>query len=161
MSLRFFNVYGPRQTNNSYGFVIGIFTRQILANTPPTVFGDGQQTRDFVYIADNIVASLAALERDQAHGQIINIGSGKETRIVDLAHLIIAIAQKSNLLQPELVSGRQHEIERRCASAQRMRQLLNVDCATSLEAGIEMMLREYLPVPEMPHLKKEVVLQPV
>lgn len=141
-SLRFFNVYGPRQNGNNYGFVIGIFIRQILADTPPTVFGDGQQTRDFVYIKDNVAASVAVSEHPHCQGQVINIGTGKETTILDLANLLISCAQKNEELQPKFVLGRPTEIGRRCASVATMHTILGMTCTTPLEQGVLKLLQE-------------------
>ena len=135
ISLRFFNVYGPRQLGSSYGFVTAAFIRQTLEGGRPTVFGDGKQTRDFVYIDDNIRAALAAMDRDEAHGQVVNVGTGKETQVCDWAKLIIEVAEKE--IKPEYVEARQVEIGRRCASTKRMKKILNVSCNVSPVEGIK------------------------
>jgi UDP-glucose 4-epimerase len=87
VSLRLFNVYGPRsRTTGAYGAVFGVFLRQKLADVPFTVVGDGSQTRDFTFVTDVASAFLAAAQSDAA-GEIFNIGSGHTyavNRLVDL-----------------------------------------------------------------------------
>jgi len=87
LSLRFFNVYGPRsRTSGTYGAVFGVFLAQKLAGKPYTVVGDGTQTRDFTFVTDVARAVFAASESDRA-GQIYNVGSGRTVsvnRIVEL-----------------------------------------------------------------------------
>src|SRR3989338_4588598 len=67
-SLRFFNVYGPRQASSAYGFVAGIFMERALRGEPMVIFGDGTQTRDFIYIDDNIEGILRSMVLDLTHG---------------------------------------------------------------------------------------------
>lgn len=140
VSLRFFNVYGPRQRGSSYGFVTARFLEQVMAGRPPTVFGNGQQTRDFVYVADNVRAALAAMECATGNGQVINVGSGKETRIIDLAQAIIDHAGQTGVVTPVFMPGRKIEIARRCAATAKMRKLLQVSCDIPLSEGIRLML---------------------
>jgi UDP-glucose 4-epimerase len=82
ISLRLFNVYGPRVKNsNNYGAMFGIFMAQKLANKPFTVVGDGNQTRDFTYVTDVCKAFEAVAQNKNCIGQIYNVGSGKTTSI--------------------------------------------------------------------------------
>jgi UDP-glucose 4-epimerase len=80
--LRYSNVYGPRQDPHGEAGVVAIFAQAILAGRAPTIFGDGRQTRDFVYVGDVAAANLRAL--DAPTGQIANIGTGIETTVNDL-----------------------------------------------------------------------------
>ncbi len=80
--LRYSNVYGPRQDPHGEAGVVAIFAQAILAGRTPTIFGDGRQTRDFVYVGDVAAANLRAL--DAPTGQIANIGTGIETPVNDL-----------------------------------------------------------------------------
>lgn len=146
VSLRFFNVYGPRQRGNSYGFVTARFVEQVMSGIAPTVFGDGTQTRDFVYVADNIHAALAALDRSEANGEVINVGSGRETTIADLATTIIAAAPQHPALTPAFLSQRIIEIHRRCAATIKMQALLHVTCDVALREGIQETLKLYEPM---------------
>lgn len=86
--LRYFNVYGPRQTFTPYVGVITIFIRSLQQGRPPIVFGDGNQQRDFVYVGDITRATLLALESDVT-GEVFNVGSGKGTSVNQIARLLI------------------------------------------------------------------------
>lgn len=94
-TFRMFNVYGPVQAlNNPYQGVLGIFIGNVLRNEPITIFGDGEQTRDFVYIDDIIDAWMLALDNPNAKGEIFNLGSGKEISIKGLAASILSECNK-------------------------------------------------------------------
>ena len=90
MSLRYFNVYGSRQDPNSqYAAVIPIFIKKLLANEPPVIYGDGEQTRDFVFVKDVVQANiLAALS--EVIGSL-NVGAGKITSVNKLAGILIKL----------------------------------------------------------------------
>lgn len=135
VSLRFFNVYGPRQIGNGYGFVTATFMRQALQGIRPTVYGDGGQTRDFVYVADNVQAAVAAMSEPRAFGRAINVGTGVETNIRQLAELVIEAAQATSLT-PEHVAARPVEIHRRCADVTKLLELVGVACTTPLAQGL-------------------------
>ncbi len=95
VGLRFFNVYGPRQDPRSpYSGVISIFCERIISGTPITIYGDGQQTRDFVYVADVVTALLAAMALEPAHASIFNICTGVPTSVEALARLIAEVSGK-------------------------------------------------------------------
>lgn len=106
-SFRMFNVYGPRQSiTNPYQGVLAIFIGNVLRGEPITIFGDGMQARDFVYIDDVVDAWLAAIDKPRSFSQILNIGSGRQTSILDLAKAVIATLGKNPnkypiLFQPE------------------------------------------------------------
>jgi UDP-glucuronate decarboxylase len=85
---RFFNVYGPRQDSGYSGFVMSVFIKNALDNKPVEIFGDGKQTRDFVYIDDNIRLTLKAFFNEGVNSKPINIGSGKSITINDLTEAI-------------------------------------------------------------------------
>jgi UDP-glucose 4-epimerase len=88
ISLRFFNVYGPRsRTSGTYGAVFGVFLAQKLANEPMTIVGDGQQTRDFTYVTDIADAVVTAAKSDVA-GEIFNVGSGATVSVGKLTELL-------------------------------------------------------------------------
>jgi UDP-glucose 4-epimerase len=93
--LRFFNVYGPRQDPKSpYSGVISIFCERIAAGAPIDIFGDGQQTRDFVYVADVVAALLAAMALRPAGAQVFNVCTGVPTSVDTLARMIAGLAGK-------------------------------------------------------------------
>ena len=88
LSLRFFNVFGPRsRTSGTYGAVFGVFLAQKLAGQPFTVVGDGNQTRDFTFVTDIVAALFAAAESDK-QGEIYNVGSGYTTSVNKLVELL-------------------------------------------------------------------------
>jgi len=85
VSLRYFNVYGPGPSDDSpYSGVIALFARRLLENVPATIFGSGEQSRDFVYVEDVARANLLAMDRDVEPGAVINIGTGKSVTINEL-----------------------------------------------------------------------------
>lgn len=85
--LRYFNVYGPRQSGGQYSGVVDVFLRQALAGEPLTVHGDGEQTRDFVHVLDVVRANLLAEQTDRT-GEPINIATGKSISIRELAEFV-------------------------------------------------------------------------
>lgn len=89
IGLRFFNVYGPRQDPRSpYSGVISIFCERIRRGTPIDVFGDGSQTRDFVYVDDVVTALLAAMQLRPTDAPVFNVCTGHAASVLDLAHVI-------------------------------------------------------------------------
>jgi len=142
-ALRFFNVYGPRQESSDYGFVVGIFIKQVLKGKRPTVFGDGSQTRDFVYIKDNVEASIRAMELDSSNGEVINIGTGRPLTIYDLANSIIYYSGQKGKLKPELVKIKRIDIKHRFPEIGKMIKILKYHPVTSLEQGLKDIISYY------------------
>jgi nucleoside-diphosphate-sugar epimerase len=104
VALRYFNVFGPRQSPDSqYAAVIPLFFRAALSGTPATIFGDGGQTRDFTYVANVVDANLlaATAAADRASGYPLNVGAGERTSINELLDLIEQVTGQS--------IGRQHQ----------------------------------------------------
>ncbi len=90
--LRFFNVFGPRQDAKSpYSGVIALFIAAMSAGRAPTIFGDGQQARDFVYVANVVHALISAADAPAASGKVYNIGNGQSTTIVELVRDLNAL----------------------------------------------------------------------
>ncbi len=134
-SLRFFNVYGPRQAADSYGFVIGKFIRQVLNNESPTVYGDGHQTRTFTYVKDNVSLAIAAMEKKETVGKVINIGTDKEISILGLAHKIIDIC--GSTVKPTFIERKEYDIvDKRCPDTNRMISVLGHKPKISLDEGL-------------------------
>lgn len=95
-SFRMYNVYGPRQAlDNPYQGVLGIFLGNLLRNEPITIYGDGEQSRDFIYISDVVRAWVTALDNQAAFGRIFNIGSGRRLTINQLADAVLGAFQQS------------------------------------------------------------------
>ncbi len=124
-SLRMFNVYGPGQSlQNPYQGVVGVFISNVLRGTPITLYGDGNQTRDFVYIDDVVNCWLAALDNPAAAGQQFNVGSGREHSINELIDAVLSsfgLARSTYqvLRQPEL-PGDQRSIRADTSKANRL-----------------------------------------
>lgn len=134
-ALRFFNTYGPGQESSDYGFVAGIFMRQVLSGQSPTIFGDGLQTRDFVYVQDNLDVALAVMLSEACDGEVINVGAGRQTTIKELAETVIKISGKD--LKPVHVERRTDgEILHRRPDVSKCKQLLGFTPSTSLEDGL-------------------------
>ena len=121
-SLRFFNVFGPRQESSAYGFVVGVFIQQIKEDKAPTIFGDGYQTRDFIYVKDNVRLAINTLFSAETNGQVINIGLGRQTTILDLAERLIRISGKE--LKPQFLPARAYEIRYRTPDITKMKKYL-------------------------------------
>ncbi|MBL7863241.1 MAG: NAD-dependent epimerase/dehydratase family protein [Cyclobacteriaceae bacterium] len=137
--LRFFNTYGPKQSND---FVISKFLRKALRNEPITIFGKGNQTRTFCFVHDNVDTVIACLTRDQHINDVINIGNDQEMTILELANKILAVTQSSSEIQflPALKEG---DMTRRLPDNTKMRELLQRDLVP-LEAGLQRMLADPL-----------------
>jgi UDP-glucose 4-epimerase len=92
VALRYFNVYGPRQRPDSmYAAAVPIFIRRLLDNKPITIFGDGGQSRDLINVRDVVQANLLAARHPAAPGQIFNVCTGVETRLLDLLDILYGI----------------------------------------------------------------------
>ena len=93
--VRLFNTVGPRQTGQ-YGMVIPTFVKQALAGRPITVYGDGKQSRCFGYVGDVVGALIGLMDKDDAVGQVFNIGSNQEITILDLARRVKELTQSTS-----------------------------------------------------------------
>lgn len=138
--VRYFNVYGPRLDQMDVGRVITIFLGQVLRGEPVTVIGDGRQTRSFTYVEDAIRATVEAGSKEDAVGEIINIGTDDEVSIEELALLMVRLAgSRSSLVfvPQESVYGNSYEdIRRRVPDIQKMRRILGVSPQITLEEGL-------------------------
>jgi UDP-glucose 4-epimerase len=139
--LRYFNVYGPRQTYGPYSGVITIFINRLLRKKPPIIYGDGKQTRDFTYISDVIEANMLALTQKAAIGEIFNIGTGKPTTINQLAAMLQKII-KTNL-KPIYTDPRPGDIKHSYADITKARKLLQYTPKVSLENGLTELVKWY------------------
>jgi UDP-glucose 4-epimerase len=137
VSLRLGNVYGPRQDPLGEAGVIAIFCGRLRAGERPTVFGDGRQTRDYIYVGDVVAAALAAAESD-ASGPI-NIGSGIETDVLELAAQLAEIDGAEGF-EPELAPPRAGEVQRIALDASRAERELAWRATTSVADGLRLTL---------------------
>ena len=142
VSLRYFNVYGPRQDPSSpYSGVISIFMNRAVNNQAPVIFGDGKQSRDFIYVDDVVKANLMAATVAPAKGDIINIGTGSNIRIKQLWDMICdlsGVAQK-----PRYGPARAGDIYASVASIDIARKLLGIEIEYPFEKGLALTYRWY------------------
>jgi nucleoside-diphosphate-sugar epimerase len=136
VALRYFNVYGPRQRPDSmYAAAVPIFARRLLDGKSVTIYGDGGQTRDLVYVADVVRANLAASQHSEAPGQVFNICTGQETRIIDLVEVLMDLFP--NAPAPEFSPARAGDIYRSLGSPRKAVELLGFKPQTSLADGLK------------------------
>jgi UDP-glucose 4-epimerase len=142
VALRYFNVYGPRQADDSpYSGVIAQFLRRILAGRAPTIFGDGEQSRDFVFVADVVRANLLAMERPLEAGAVINIGTGNRVTIRSLARTLARLADSA--VEPVHEPAREGDVLHSLASIERARSWLGFQPSVELEEGLRRTLDWY------------------
>jgi UDP-glucose 4-epimerase len=133
ISLRYGNVFGPRQDPLGEAGVIAIFCGRLLAGERPTIFGDGRQTRDYVYVGDVVEANLAAAESEVAGP--VNIGRGEPVSVLDLVAALGRLAGRA--LDPELAPRRPGELQDIHLDTSRARVELNWKARVGLEEGLE------------------------
>jgi len=133
VSLRYFNVYGQRQASSQYGGVISVFARRLLRKLPLRIFGDGSQSRDFIYVADAIDATVAALDKT-LRSRAFNIASGRETTILELAKKMQEVARVPSDLRFE--PPRKGDIRRSVATITRAQSELGFQPKASLDDGL-------------------------
>jgi len=133
--LRFFNVYGPRQDVHSpYAAVIPLFIEGLLDGRPPTIHGDGGQSRDFVFVEDVVQAMLQASQAAVA-GQVFNIGQGQSWTVLELAETLAALVQES--LPPVFGPARAGDIRTSAADIGRATKALGYRPAWDLHQGLQ------------------------
>jgi UDP-glucose 4-epimerase len=133
VALRYANVYGPRQDPLGEGGVIAIFCGCLAERRTPTIYGDGTQTRDYVYVGDVVAANLRAAELD-ATGPI-NVGTGVETSVLDLVEAFRAL-EGGDAFEPVHAPARAGEVLRSCLDATRARELLGWEPRVELADGL-------------------------
>jgi UDP-glucose 4-epimerase len=133
ISLRYANVYGPRQDPLGEGGVIAIFCGRLAAGASPTVYGDGLQTRDYVYVEDIVRANLLAADASEVTGAV-NIGTGVETTVLDLVEAVGALGDGPFAARHE--PERLGEVRRSCLDAGRAHELLGWEPQVPLDEGL-------------------------
>ena len=135
VALRYFNVFGPKQSPESdYAAAIPIFIRQILDGKQITIYGDGNQTRDLVYVEDIVQANLLASESSNAPGYVINICTGIETSILDVVQSLKEIGNYSQ--EPKYAPARKGDIYRSAGDARLSKDVLDFNPKVSLSEGL-------------------------
>lgn len=135
IGLRYFNVFGPRQDPASpYSAVIPIFIAKLLRGEPPRIYGDGEQTRDFIYVANVVHANLLAAEVKGVGGQVVNIGTG---RSLSLNALLVKIQRLlGTRLEPVHEPARAGDVRDSLADITRARALLGFEPLVDFDEGL-------------------------
>ncbi|HTY46051.1 MAG TPA: GDP-mannose 4,6-dehydratase [Methanomassiliicoccales archaeon] len=141
--LRFFNIFGPRQRDIGYGGVISIFTRRIMMDMPPIIFGDGMQTRDYTYIDDAVRAYDLALNHNGRIDEPLNLGTGSEITITEIAEKLIRLCGKKGKMRPVYVEPRIGEVKRLIANSDKARSVLGWEPSVDFEKGLDMFVKWY------------------
>ena len=137
--LRYFNVYGPRQSYSRYSGVITIFTNRALRGEDLIIYGDGKQTRDFIYVKDIVDANLLIANCKRAYGQVFNVGTGKETSIKSLALKIIKIVGTDvKIIHKAPIKG---DIRRSVADISHIKEIANYSPKISLNEGLSSFIK--------------------
>ena len=146
VSLRYFNIFGPRQpADSAYAAVIAAFARRLLAGERPIVFGDGQQSRDFTSVSNAVLATLLAGASDKPlAGEVVNVGTGRRITLMQLLEKMAAIIAKDSSavggpppLQPLFESARTGDVRHSLADIRRATELLGYAPILSIDEALE------------------------
>lgn len=141
VALRYFNVYGPRQNDDSpYSGVIALFAKAVLARRAPTIFGDGSQTRDFVFVGDVVQANLLAMERARGAG-LYNVGTGASVSVLDLYRALGSLAGFD--APPTFAPARAGDVPHSRANIDQARRELGFEPRVELREGLGVTLDWY------------------
>jgi len=141
--IRPFNNYGPRQNDKAYAGIIPIVINNVLNREPVEIFGDGEQTRDFIYVKDTAQAAAAAYKFVASRGQITNAASGREISVNHLVKILLQILKAEN--HPVVhVAPRPGDVRRHCGSIEKARQLLRFNPQTDITDGLKATVDWYL-----------------
>ena len=140
VSLRYFNVYGPRQDPGSaYSGVISRFVDVLRQNKTPTIYGDGGQSRDFVYVSDVVAANMLAMHHpDAGQGEVLNVATGTSVTLLELLRVLGELVQRP--VQPDFLPERAGDIRTSSASIDRIREVLGFTPEVNLKSGLAKLL---------------------
>lgn len=141
--VRPFNNYGPRQNDKSYAGVIPIVINNVLSDRPVEIFGDGLQTRDFLYVADTARAAVQIYKNERTRGEVINVASGRETTINDLVKHILDI-MKAGKHEVVHVTPRPGDVRRHCGDIALARDLIDFAPTVDIYKGLEETVQWYV-----------------
>ncbi len=138
ISLRYFNIFGPRQSADSaYAAVIAAFAKALSAGKPPVIFGDGTQSRDFTFVGNAVLATLlAGASPKPLKGEVVNVGTGRQISVTDLA-LMMASRFGQAQLRPSYQPARPGDVKHSLADITRARQWLGYEPFATLEVGLD------------------------
>ncbi|SNR49436.1 NAD-dependent epimerase/dehydratase family protein [Flavobacterium sp. ov086] len=137
VGFRYQNVYGPGQSlSNPYTGILSIFSTQIRNNNPIQIFEDGKETRDFVFIDDVVAATILGIEKEEANGQVFNVGTGVATDVLEVANSLI---KAYDINVPVTVTGRFRlgDIRHNYADLTKIKKLLGFEPSVYFKEGIE------------------------
>ena len=134
--LRPFNNYGPRQNDKAYAGIIPIVINKVLRKEPIEIFGDGEQTRDFIYVKDTAQAAVTMYQSAQTRGQVTNIASGQEISVTHLVTTLLEIlkAEKHPVVH---VDPRPGDVRRHCGNIEKARNLFSFNPNTNISDGLK------------------------
>jgi UDP-glucose 4-epimerase len=136
ISLRYFNIFGPRQDPNSiYSAVIPKFIDALLQGSRPTIFGDGEQSRDFTYIENVVQANLLAMSAKHLHGEAINVACAERTSLNQLVSVLHKIL--GSKLPPVYEEPRKGDVRHSLADIRKGKEILNYEPKVGIELGLE------------------------
>jgi len=139
-AFRFFNIFGPRQDPSSpYSGVISIFIERVSRGEAVTLFGDGRQTRDFVYVGDLVTLLAQSLLRAETAGQVINVGRGKQCSLLELLEALEKLTGKP--VERRFAAARLGDIVHSCADVSRLVRLFGKTPETDIVTGLGEILR--------------------
>jgi dTDP-L-rhamnose 4-epimerase len=129
-------VYGPRQSlGNPYSNIVSIFTTCLINGRSPEVYEDGRESRDFIHVKDVVQAFLLAMERDEADGQILNVGSGEKISLLEMATIM---SERFGALPPTVTGkSRAGDIRHCYADLTRIKRTLGFEPQVTLRAGLD------------------------
>lgn len=143
VTLRPFNNYGPRQNDKAYAGIIPIVVRRVQAGEPIEIHGDGEQTRDFIYVSDTARAALILAETDGIDGEVFNVASGRETSVNELVRVLLKAMGKPD--HPiHHVAPRPGDVRRHLADMSKAGQRLGFHPEVALHEGIGNTVEWYL-----------------
>jgi nucleoside-diphosphate-sugar epimerase len=142
VSLRYFNIFGPRQDPKSqYAAVIPIFVSHLMAGTPPSIFGDGEQSRDFTHVENVIEANILASRCEKARGQTINIACGSRYTLNDLFNQMRSIIGSS--IEPRYAESRAGDVKHSHADISAAEELIGYRVAVPFAEGLRRTIAWY------------------
>ena len=133
---RYFNAYGSRQSANPYSGVISIFVNKLRRGLPPQIFGDGEQTRDFIHVSDVVEANLMGLQTARGIGKAFNVGTGQPTSINTLASILADLYERNGIV-PDHLDPRKGDVKDSYADTTRMKETLGFQSKVELRHGLQ------------------------
>ncbi|MGA2094094.1 MAG: SDR family oxidoreductase [Sedimentisphaerales bacterium] len=142
ISLRYFNVFGPQQDPASqYAAAIPAFVTSILKGKPPTIYGDGEQSRDFTYVDNVVEANLLAARAEKTGGEVVNIACGEAVTVNEIINMINEITGKK--VKPVYTSARKGDVKHSLADITAARKLLGFKPVVSFKDGLQKAIKWY------------------